>query len=212
MPAYARSLLPGPVEKSPASRVRPASAAATLDPPGVNSARRVQPLRGSGPAPRDSSGSGLAARALAACLAVATFHDAAAEPTRDAPGPPPEVAKPGGGGTGKVQPWQWQLGVGIPLLTLGVILTAVGGAFVADPPVTDPSGCNVLGFAGPCLLGRSSSGTLLGFGLAFGVGGVVLTGLGIHSRVQSGSPLPVVEPTIKDLSPAPGSTPAASAE
>lgn len=174
--------------------------------------RQIQPTPGPGLALRPSRRAGLAARLLAAFITVAMLHNAVAQPTaRESPaGVTPESTRPAGKASPK--PWQWQLGVGIPLLAIGVIMTGVGGAFLVDPPVTDPTGCNVLGFAGPCQLGRASSGAVLGLGLAFGVGGVVLTGFGIHSLVQAGGRSAADEPQIRDVVPVPITIPTASAE
>lgn len=129
-------------------------------------------------------------------------------------GPPASEKISGDTGPGKaaVKPWQWQLGVGVPLLAIGVIMTGLGGAFLSNPPVLDATGCNVMGLAGPCVLSRASSGTLLGFGVAFGIGGAVLTGFGIHSAVKSSAPRPIIETPIKIIAPTPGSIPAASFE
>ena len=115
------------------------------------------------------------------------------------------------------KPWRWQLGAGIPLLAVGVILTGVGGGLLADPPVTDPAGCNVMGLAGPCVFGRGKAGTIIGFGLAFGIGGAVLTGMGIRSAVQGRpsevtSPSPMGSSTATPSLPDPTPLPAASAE
>lgn len=184
-------------------------------------ARRIQTTPGPGLVLRPSRRAGLTARLLtarlvAALITVAMLHNAVAQPTaRESPGVTPESTRPAGeaaAGKASPKPWQWQLGVGIPLLAIGVIMTGVGGAFLVNPPVTDPTGCNVLGFAGPCQLGRASSGAVLGLGLAFGVGGVVLTGFGIHSLVQAGGRSTAGETQIKDVVPVPTTIPAASAE
>lgn len=205
MSASARSSNIGSTNREFTSPARLASAAATFRPLGSFSALRVS-----------RRGSGLAASLLAACILVATSHHAVAQPAaRESTGAAPEVTKPAVDlASRKVPPtpWKWQLGVGIPLLAIGVVMTGIGSAFVVNPPVTDPTGCNVLGFAGPCLLARSSSGALLGFGLAFGVGGAVLTGFGIHSLVQAGARSSGGEPNVGDTAPTPASVPATSAE
>lgn len=132
----------------------------------------------------------LSAGPVAIGIVTLTLGNAVAQPAAPGGQPQAEVKSADAAMPGKLQPWKWQLGAGIPLLAVGIVLSGVGGAYLANPPVTDPMGCNVMGLAGPCVLARSTSGPLLGFGLAFGIGGVVLTGLGIHSVLQAGRPSP----------------------
>ena len=83
--------------------------------------------------------------------------------------------------------------------------------YVASQQPVDPAATAASRYAqDPWLLAVVLS--LLGFGVAFGIGGAGLTGFGIHSAVKSSAPRPPIETPIKIIDPAPGSIPAASFE
>ena len=159
-----------------------------------------------------SSGVGRKLRAgpVAIGIVALTLGNAVAQPAAPEGQPKLKVKSEEPPMPDKLQPWKWQLAAGIPLLAVGIILSGVGGAYLADPPVTDPMGCNIMGLAGPCVLARSTTGPLLGFGLAFGIGGAVLTGIGIHSALQARTPSPVSGPTDGPPSNPPTSVPVSS--